>query len=246
MNSEISKNIAAVRERIALAAAKSGRTAGDVTLVAVSKTRTADEIKTALEAGMCDFGENKVQEITSKYDILRVFTKNSTKNRNIKWHMIGHLQRNKVKYIMDKVCMIHSVDSLRLAEEIDRRSGANGITMDVLLQVNAAAEESKSGIAPEEVRRLAESIVDRCGNIRIKGLMTIAPAAEEPDDIRMYFSEVKSLYDTIGLECKCERLDFDCLSMGMTHDFEVAIEEGANMVRVGTGIFGPRVYEQGI
>ncbi|MDR1043186.1 MAG: YggS family pyridoxal phosphate-dependent enzyme [Clostridiales Family XIII bacterium] len=245
MSNNIAENIAAVKERIAIAAAKSGRAGGDVRLVAVSKTRSADEIKTALEAGLCDFGENKVQEITSKYDILRVFTKNSTKNRNIKWHMIGHLQRNKVKYITDKVCMIHSVDSLKLAEEIDRRSSANGITMDVLLQVNAAAEESKSGVAPGEVRRLAEDIVDRCGNIRIKGLMTIAPVAEAPDDVRVYFREVKSLYDTIGRECKCERLEFDCLSMGMTHDFEVAVEEGANMVRVGTGIFGPRVYVQG-
>jgi pyridoxal phosphate enzyme (YggS family) len=141
--------------------------------------------------------------------------------------------------------MIHSVDSLRLAEEIDRRSSAGGTTMDILLQVNAAAEESKSGVAPGDVSRLAADIIDRCGNIRIKGLMMIAPAAERPDDLRMYFSEVKSLYDTIGREYQCERLDFDCLSMGMTHDFEVAIEEGANMVRVGTGIFGPRVYAQG-
>jgi pyridoxal phosphate enzyme (YggS family) len=246
MNNEIAENIAAVKERLAIAAAKSGRAARDVRLIAVSKTRTTDEITSAFEADMYDFGENKVQEITAKYDILRVFTKNSTKNRNIKWHMIGHLQRNKVKYIIDKVGMIHSVDSLRLAEEIDRRSSANGITMDVLLQVNVAAEESKSGVAPGEVKRLAEDIVDRCSNIRIKGLMTIAPVAEEPDDVRVYFREVKSLYDSIGLECKCERLDFDCLSMGMTHDFEVAVEEGANMVRVGTGIFGPRIYAQGV
>ncbi|MDR1293268.1 MAG: YggS family pyridoxal phosphate-dependent enzyme [Clostridiales Family XIII bacterium] len=246
MNNGIAENIAAVRERIAAAAAKSGRDAGGVRLVAVSKTRSAEEIQAAFEAGICDFGENKVQEITSKYDILRGFTKESTKNRNIKWHMIGHLQRNKVKYITDKVCMIHSVDSLRLAEEIDRRSSASGVTMDVLLQVNAAAEESKSGVAPGDVRQLAADILDRCDNIRMKGLMTIAPAVKEPDDARVYFSEVQSLYDAVGREFKCERLDFDCLSMGMTHDFEVAVEEGANIVRVGTGIFGPRVYAQGV
>jgi pyridoxal phosphate enzyme (YggS family) len=246
MSNEIAENIEYVKERLACAAAKSGRSAEDVRLVAVSKTRTADEIKAALEAGLCDFGENKVQEITSKYDILRVFTKNSIKNRNIKWHMIGHLQRNKVKYITDKVCMIHSVDSLRLAEEIDLRSRADDITMDVLLQVNVAAEESKSGVAPGDVKRLAADIIDRCDNIRIKGLMTIAPIAEEADDVRVYFSKVKSLYDEIGREYKCERLDFDCLSMGMTHDFEVAVEEGANIVRVGTGIFGPRAYAQGV
>jgi pyridoxal phosphate enzyme (YggS family) len=233
-----------VRERIASAAARAGRAGSDIKLVAVSKTRVPDEMKTAFEAGICDFGENKVQEITSKYDILRSFTKNSTKNRNIKWHMIGHLQRNKVKYITEKVCMIHSVDSLRLAEEIDRRVSAAGTTMDVLLQVNPAGETSKSGAAVDDVRKLASDILDRCGGVRIKGLMTIVPIADDPDDVRGYFREVKSLYDSIGREYRCEGLDFEWLSMGMTHDFEVAIEEGANMIRVGTGIFGPRVYAQ--
>jgi pyridoxal phosphate enzyme (YggS family) len=244
MDVNIAENMAATAERIRIAAAKAGRAASDVRLVAVSKTRTADEIKEAVEAGACDLGENKVQEITAKYDILRVFTENSTKNRNIKWHMIGHLQRNKVKYISDKVSLIHSVDSFRLAEEIDRRAGARGTTMEVLLQVNAAAEASKSGVASGEVKRLASDIIECCKSVRIKGLMTIVPVAEDPDDVRRYFSEVKSLYDTVGRECRCERLDFEWLSMGMTHDFEVAIEEGANMVRVGTGIYGPRVYAQ--
>jgi pyridoxal phosphate enzyme (YggS family) len=238
----IADNIAAVRERIAVAAAKSGRKANEVTLVAVSKTRTPDEIKAAARAGALDFGENKVQEITSKYDILRVFTENSAKNRNIRWHMIGHLQRNKVKYIAGKVSLIHSVDSLRLAEEIDRRIGLLGSAVDVLLQVNAAAEESKSGVAPGEVKRLASDILETCGNIRIRGLMTIVPVADDPEDVRRYFSEVRELYDGIGREYGCEKLDFTWLSMGMTQDFEIAVEEGSNMVRVGTGIFGPRVY----
>jgi pyridoxal phosphate enzyme (YggS family) len=242
----IAENMAAVRERIASAAAKAGATEGDVTLVAVSKTRTTDEIRSAIEAGAFDFGENKVQEITAKYDILRIFTENSAKNRNIKWHMIGHLQRNKVKYIADKVDLIHSVDSLRLAEEIDRRMAASGRTMDVLLQVNAAAEESKSGVRPGELKRLVSDIVETCRNVKIRGLMTIVPAADDPEDVRKYFSEVRKLYDVTGRECGCERLDFTWLSMGMTHDFEVAVEEGANMIRVGTGIFGPRIYAPGV
>jgi pyridoxal phosphate enzyme (YggS family) len=242
MSKDIAENIAAVTERIAAAAAKAGGKAGDVRLVAVSKTRTPDEIRAAILAGVTDLGENKVQEITSKYDILRIFTKNSAKNRNIKWHMIGHLQRNKVKYIVDKVSLIHSVDSLRLAGEIDRRVSPDGGVMDVLLQVNASAEESKSGVAPDDVRRLASDIVENCGSVRIRGLMTIVPFADDPEDVRRYFSEVRALYDAVGSEYRSERLDFRWLSMGMTHDFEVAVEEGANMVRVGAGIFGPRTY----
>jgi pyridoxal phosphate enzyme (YggS family) len=242
----IPENIVAVRERIAVAAAKAGVKAGDVTLVAVSKTRTPDEIKAAIEAGVTDLGENKVQEITAKYDILRIFTENSAKNRNIKWHMIGHLQSNKVKYLVDKVSLIHSVDSQRLAEEIDRRAGARGATMEVLLQVNVAAEESKYGVRPDELKRLASGIVEKCRNVRIRGLMTIVPAADDPEEVRRYFVGVKALYDAIGCEYESERLDFKWLSMGMTHDFEVAVEEGANMVRVGTGIFGPRVYTSGV
>ncbi|MDR0596666.1 MAG: YggS family pyridoxal phosphate-dependent enzyme [Clostridiales Family XIII bacterium] len=238
----ISKNLAAVRERIADAAARSGRGAGDITLVAVSKTRTTDEIQAAVEAGALDLGENKVQEITDKYDILRMFTENSSKKRNIKWHMIGHLQRNKVKYVVDKVGLIHSVDSFRLAEEIDRRAGAAEVVMEVLLQVNPAGEDSKFGVASDDVLRLAAEVVENCRNIRVKGLMTIVPISDDPNEVRKYFSEMKLLYDKIGREAACERLDFEWLSMGMTHDFEVAIEEGANMVRVGTGIFGPRSY----
>jgi pyridoxal phosphate enzyme (YggS family) len=242
MRRAIGANIAQTRERIAEAAARSGRSAEEITLVAVTKTRTPEEIEAAIEAGATDLGENKVQEILDKYDILRLFTENSTKNRNIKWHMIGHLQRNKVKYITDKVGLIHSVDSLRLAEEIDRRISESGGMMEILLQVNPAGEESKFGVPSDAARRLAAAVLESCRHIRIKGLMTIVPVADDPNDVRSYFSEMKSLYDRIGHENACERLDFKWLSMGMTHDFEVAIEEGANMVRIGTGIFGPRAY----
>ncbi|MDR0519526.1 MAG: YggS family pyridoxal phosphate-dependent enzyme [Clostridiales Family XIII bacterium] len=240
----IAENVRAVNERIAAAAARAGRSAADITLVAVSKTRTTDEIESAIEAGALDLGENKVQEITDKYDILRIFTEKPSKNRNIRWHMIGHLQRNKVKYIVDKVSLIHSVDSFRLADEINRRAAAAGVTMDILLQINPADEESKFGVAMEDARRLADEVVAGCGNVRVKGLMTIVPIADDPNEVRKYFREMKRIYDKIGREAMCERLDFEWLSMGMTHDFEVAIEEGANMVRVGTGIFGPRAYAQ--
>jgi pyridoxal phosphate enzyme (YggS family) len=143
---------------------------------------------------------------------------------------------------VNKVDLIHSVDSLRLAEEINRRVCANGGTVDVLLQVNPANEDSKFGVASDDVRKLAADIIDTCGGIRIKGLMTIVPAVDDPDEVRGYFAEMRSIYDLMGREDACERLDFHWLSMGMTHDFEAAIEEGANMVRVGTGIFGPRAY----
>jgi pyridoxal phosphate enzyme (YggS family) len=242
----IAKNVAAVRERIASAAARAGRAGSDVRLIAVSKTRTTDEIMAALEAAVYEFGENKVQEITSKYDIMSGFTENSAKNRNIKWHMIGHLQRNKVKYIADKVCLIHSVDSLRLAEEIDRRAKSIGSTIDVLLQINAGAEQSKSGISADDVKQLACDIAGSCGNLVIKGLMAVVPAVDDPGDVRRYFSDMKALYDAVGSEYRSEAIDFEWLSMGMTHDYEVAIEEGANIVRVGTGIFGPRAYQQGM
>jgi pyridoxal phosphate enzyme (YggS family) len=160
--------------------------------------------------------------------------------------MNGHLQRNKLKSIADKVCLIHSVDSLRLAEEIDRRAKSVGRTIDVLLQVNAGAEQSKSGASADDVKQLACDIAGSCGNLVIKGLMAVVPAVDDPGDVRRYFSDMKALYDAVGSEYRSEAIDFEWLSMGMTHDFEVAIEEGANIVRVGTGIFGPRVYPQGM
>ncbi|WP_027398279.1 YggS family pyridoxal phosphate-dependent enzyme [Anaerovorax odorimutans] len=210
---------------------KSGRGKDDVLLVAVTKTRTAEEINEAIDAGVTDIGENKVQEIMDKYDFVKP----------VKWHMIGHLQTNKVKYIIDKVSLIHSVDSLKLAQEIDHRAKQKNLTIDILVQVNSAQEESKFGITTEETGELINNILDTCENIRVRGLMSIAPFEENPEDVRVYFNQVKQLFDKYS-KLNHERCDFKYLSMGMSHDFEVAIMEGSNLIRVGTAIFGQRNY----
>ena len=229
--STIKENIEKVNERKEAAAKQCGRNGDDILLVGVTKTRSADEINEGIDAGLTDIGENKVQEIMDKYDFVKP----------VRWHMIGHLQTNKVKYIIDKVSMIHSVDSYKLAEEINKRAGQHGITMDILIQVNSAEEESKFGVTTREADQLIAAIAEQCPNVRIRGLMCIAPFAENPDDIRQYFAEVKQIYDNYAAE-KTDRIDFSYLSMGMTHDFEVAIEEGSNLIRVGTAIFGYRDY----
>ena len=228
---DIRANLEKINEQIKTAAEGCGRSADDVLLVAVSKTRTPEEINIAIDAGVTDIGENKVQEIMDKYDAVKP----------VKWHMIGHLQTNKVKYIIDKVSMIHSVDSYKLAVEIDKRAKSHGITMDILLQVNSAQEESKFGITTDETEKLIHDILENCENIRIRGLMCIAPFAENPEEIKVYFEEVKKQYDQFG-RIEHERLDFKYLSMGMSHDFTVAIEAGSNLVRVGSAIFGARKY----
>lgn len=210
-----------------------GKGPGEVLLVAVTKTRTAEEINEAVDAGITDVGENKVQEIMDKFDLVKP----------VRWHLIGHLQTNKVKYIIDKVSMIHSVDSLHLAQEIDKRAGQRGLTMDILVQVNAAEEESKFGITKEGVAELIGDILEKCPNLRIRGLMHIAPFAEDPEEVRIYFRQVKELYDQLG-KISHEHLDFQYLSMGMSHDFAVAIQEGSNLIRVGTSIFGERDYSK--
>ncbi|MDR1068833.1 MAG: YggS family pyridoxal phosphate-dependent enzyme [Clostridiales Family XIII bacterium] len=233
--SSIAENIQTVRERMARAALRSGRTAADITLIAVTKTRTPAEMLEAVAAGICDLGENKVQELEAKYDEVM----GSIENQVTNFHFIGHLQRNKVKYIVGKTSLIHSVDSLRLAEEIDRKFGEAGERADVLIQVNAAREESKFGVTSDEASLLVTAIAERCANVRVKGLMCIAPAADDPDDVREVFRSVKALFDDIASR-QDERIRMEWLSMGMTHDYEVAIEEGANLVRVGTGIFGAR------
>lgn len=230
---DIKKNLDMIRGEIAETAQQCGRSADDVLLVAVSKTRTPEEINVAIDAGVTDIGENKVQEIMDKFDAVKP----------VKWHMIGHLQTNKVKYIIDKVCMIHSVDSLKLAEEIDKRAAQHGLIMDILIQVNSAMEESKFGITTEETGAMIESILENCPNIRIRGLMCIAPFEDNPDDAREYFAEVKKLYDKYG-RLDNPRIDFKYLSMGMSNDFEVAIEEGSTLIRVGTSIFGVRDYSK--
>ena len=229
----IRENIDAVNRIKGEAAVKSGRKAEDVLLCAVTKTRTADEINEAIDAGITDIGENKVQEIMDKFDSVKP----------VRWHLIGHLQTNKVKYIIDKVSMIHSVDSLHLAQEIDKRAAQHGITMDILIQVNSAQEESKFGISTDETEGMIRDILDKCPDIRIRGLMCIAPFAENPEDVRVYFAQVKKLYDEYS-SIEHKNLDFKYLSMGMSHDYEVAISEGSNLIRVGTAIFGERDYSK--
>ncbi len=229
----IEANIKHVRELKDRAAERSGRSGDDVLLVAVTKLHSPEEINEAIHCGITDIGENKVQEIMDKYD----------KVEPVRWHLIGHLQTNKVKYIIDKVCMIHSVDSLHLAKEIDKRAAQRGLTMDILIQVNSAMEESKFGITTGETGQMINDILQQCPNVRIRGLMCIAPFEEDPDEARVYFAEVKKLYDQYG-RTEHPNLDFRYLSMGMSNDFEVAIEEGSNLIRVGTSIFGARDYSK--
>lgn len=227
----IKENIEKINQQKADAAAKVGKAGEDILLVGVTKTRTAEELNEGIDAGLTDIGENKVQEIMDKYDFVKP----------VRWHMIGHLQTNKVKYIIDKVSMIHSVDSYKLAVEINKRAKQHDLIMDILLQVNAAQEESKFGVPTDEAEELLRSVLENCPNIRVRGLMCIAPFAENPDDVRVYFADVKKLYDQF-CEIDHERLDFAYLSMGMSHDFEAAISEGANLIRVGSAIFGERNY----
>ena len=230
----ITKNIEEIRERMAAAAARSGRSPDDILLIAVTKLHEPDEIEEAIAAGVTDIAENKVQEIQKKYDQI---------TSPVRWHLIGHLQTNKVKNIIDKVVMIHSVESVHLAQEIDKRAAAAGKTMDVLLQVNAAHEESKFGLDPKEVPQVMQEILDTCPNVRIRGLMHMAPWSDDPEEIRPYFREVKDLFDTLSA-VQHPNADLKYLSMGMSHDFETAIEEGANIVRIGTSIFGERDYSK--
>lgn len=230
---DIRGNLKKINEQIKLCAEGCGRSADDVLLCAVSKTRTPEEINIAIDEGVTDIGENKVQEIMDKFDEVKP----------VRWHMIGHLQTNKVKYIIDKVSMIHSVDSFKLAAEIDKRAAQHGLVMDILIQVNSAQEDSKFGITTDETESLIKEILDKCENIRIRGLMCIAPYADDPEEIKVYFEEVKKQYDEFG-KIDHQRLDFKYLSMGMSHDFPVAIEAGSNLVRVGSAIFGERNYNK--
>ena len=201
-------------------------------MIAVSKTKPVSDIEEVLTTGILDYGENKVQELSDKYEVLP---------KNIRWHMIGHLQRNKVKYLIGKVVLIHSVDSLRLAEQIEHEAAKADIVMPVLIEVNVAEEESKFGTTSEAAMQLVEA-VSKLPHIQIRGLMTIAPFTDNPEDNRIYFRKLKQL--SVDIKSKnIDNVDMDELSMGMTGDYEVAIEEGATMVRVGTGIFGKRNYQ---
>ena len=227
----LKENLQEVEERIAAACMRAGRRREDVTLIAVSKTKPVDMLREAYDLGIRVFGENKVQELTEKYDRLP---------EDIRWHMIGHLQTNKVKYIVGKTELIHSVDSLKLAEMIEKESQKHGCVTDILVEVNVAEEESKFGLRMEEVIPFIEKIV-QYPHINVRGLMTIAPFVENPEENRTIFADLHKLY----VDIKEKNIDNDTvsiLSMGMTNDYEVAIEEGATMVRIGTGIFGARNY----
>lgn len=225
----IRENITVVNERIREAALRSGRDPHNVKLIAVSKTVETDRINEAFQCGITDFGENRVQELCEKNDKLNI---------ECNWHLIGHLQTNKVKYILEKASLIHSLDSMELALEIQKRAGKVGKQVNALVQVNVASEETKFGISPEKALQFVRE-VSKMGNIRIKGLMTIAPLTADPEDIRWVFAGLRKLLIDIKQE-NIDNIDMECLSMGMSNDFEVAIEEGSTMVRVGTALFGKR------
>ncbi len=230
-NRMIRENLEHVKANIKRACEGSGRKEEDVTLIAVSKTKPLPMLMDAYECGCRDFGENKVQELVDKWEQMP---------KDIRWHMIGHLQRNKVKYIVDKVYMIHSVDSLRLAEEISKEAVKKGVTVSVLIEINVAQEESKFGTTCEEAYRLVEE-ASKLPNIIIKGLMTIAPYVENAEENKQYFEKLRQIYVDINRK-NIDNVYMTELSMGMTGDYETAIAEGATYIRVGTGIFGERFY----
>lgn len=231
--SHIAENIKTVEAKIAAAAQRSGRKKEEILLLVVSKTQSVEMIRQAVECGLTALGENKVQEIMDKYEPM---------GEGIHWHLIGHLQTNKVKYIIDKVDMIHAVESLKLAEEIEKRAAAKELVMDILVEVNMADEDSKYGITPKNAEEFIRELAKK-DHLRVRGLMTVAPFVENAQDNREYFCQMKQLLVDINAK-KIDNITMDVLSMGMTGDYEVAIEEGATIVRVGTGIFGERDYSK--
>ena len=229
----LKNNYLYVEKRVEEACKRAGRKREDVTLIAVSKTKPLSMVREIHSLNVIDFGENKVQELCDKYDKME---------EKVNWHLIGHLQRNKVKYIVDKVKMIHSVDSFRLASQIDSEAKKKNVIVDILIEVNVAGEETKYGVSVEEVSPLIVEI-SSLQNVRVKGLMTIAPFVENPEENRVHFRKLRQL----AVDIKKKNIDnvtMNELSMGMTNDFEVAIEEGATLVRVGTAIFGERDYSK--
>ncbi len=203
----------------------------DVTLLAVSKTKPLEYLEEAYQCGMRDFGENKVQELVEKYENF---------HKDVRWHLIGHLQTNKVKYLVDKVFLIHSLDSVNLLNQIEKVFGKAGKTADTLIQINIGREESKTGILEEELEDfLAE--IEKCEYVAVKGLMVIIPQGDEESN-RSYFKKTKQIFEELKKR-KFKNINMQILSMGMTHDYETAIEEGSTLVRIGTGIFGERNYQ---
>lgn len=227
----LAENLNIVKSKIEEAAKRSGRDVSEITLIAVSKTKPVEMISEVYDCGIREFGENKVQEITSKSAVLP---------DDINWHMIGHLQRNKVKQVINKTVLIHSVDSIRLAEAISKEATAQNITVSILLEVNVAGEDTKYGFTLEETPKFLNKIAAMPG-LYVRGLMTSAPFVDDPEENRQYFKQLRDL--CVDLKAKnIDNTSMDFLSMGMTNDYEVAIEEGATHVRVGTAIFGERYY----
>lgn len=228
----LQENYESVDKKITEACKRAGRNRDAVTLIAVSKTKPLSDIEELLQNTDAEnFGENKVQELVDKYEHI---------SRPVIWHMIGHLQTNKVKYIVDKVCLIHSVDSVNLAKTIEKEAAKHNVVVPVLIEVNVAGEESKFGVSVEETEDLIRQIKD-FPHIHIDGLMTIAPFVANPEENRVHFRRLKELLLDINSK-NIDNVHMNVLSMGMTNDYEVAVEEGATMVRVGTGIFGERNY----
>ncbi len=230
----VTENLKEVEKRICAACERAGRDRSEVTLIAVSKTKPIEMIEEAVNAGITIFGENKVQELVQKHDEMQ---------DGLEWHMIGHLQTNKVKMLPGRTKMIHSVDSIHLAEEIDKQYKKAGEIAHVLIEVNMAGEESKFGLAPQDVESFLDEIT-KFANIFVHGLMTIAPFVEDANENRKIFTDLKKLLIDMRRKNN-DNIDMRELSMGMTGDYEVAIEEGATFVRVGTGIFGARNYQKG-
>ena len=228
----VKENLMEVESRVQAACDRAGRAREEVLLIAVSKTKPVELIREIMETGTKDFGENKVQEMCNKIEEIK---------EPLNWHLIGHLQRNKVKYIVDKACLIHSVDSLRLAEEIQKEAVKKGVDkVPVLIEVNMAQEDSKDGIDASETEALVRAIAE-LPNLQVRGLMTIAPFVDDPEENRVHFQAMRNLRDQLKAK-NIPGVEMTELSMGMTNDFEAAIEEGATMVRVGTAIFGERNY----
>jgi len=225
----IKSNLLDIKENIEKACNKVNRNPDDVTLVAVTKTIDVDAMKMANQLNICEFGENRVQELIKKYDFFE---------KNIKWHVIGHLQSNKVKYIINKVVLIHSVDSISLAKEIDKRAKQKDTVQDVLIEINVANEETKYGLKEKEAIPFAKSL-EELANVRIRGLMTVAPYVFDGEENRLHFRKMKGLFEELK-SVGNSNVDARYLSMGMTNDYQVAIEEGSNMVRIGTALFGHR------
>ncbi len=230
----IKENIDEIIKRKNEAALRCGRNPEDITIIAVSKTVDASRAREAVLGGLENLGENKVQEIMNKYGELQ--------DLQVKWHMIGHLQKNKVKYIIDKVHLIHSVESIELAAEINKRASQHNIISNILIELNIGEEESKFGLNEDTVYDFVGSL-EQFENIRTMGLMTVAPYCENPEDVRWVFRKMKEISDKIS-SMNLKNTQMKYLSMGMTNDFEIAIEEGSNIVRIGTAVFGKRIYKE--